>query len=219
MSESRHELFHRISDLESAAIRRLIDNLGLKNEIDFRNVDLGEEAADDLKKRGGSQVPSLWTGEELISGRQDIENYLHWVTEEPFPELLQNFDEIAAEVWEDVRALIPSDLQKHVDQVQFWIFDEPTPEILADLPKELSAHPDELCGLHVGTPLTERSLLNPDPDPVRVYLFRWAHIDLLEPEDLEPEKILREEIAITLVHEIGHYFGLTEQDLDRLGYS
>lgn len=214
----RIELFHRREDIESAAIRRLIGKLELKQDIQLRDVEEQEEALADLKKHGGENVPALWTGDELITGRHDIEEFLKWAVEEPFPELLDNFDVIANEVWEDLKKIIPKEFNDRMERVEFWIYDEIPDDLLVGLPEEVASHPEEICGLHVGTPLTEASATTPELEPVRIYLFRWAHVDLLLPEDKEPEKILRSEIAVTLLHEIGHFFGLSEEDLDRLGY-
>lgn len=212
------ELFHRIADSESAAVRRLILELDLKDEIDFRNVDTGETAADDWRARGGRRVPALWTGEEMIEGLPDIEEYLRWAIQEPHPELLADFDRIAGEVWDELKKIIPPEFEPTIAQIRFIVLDEPPQELLDDLPEELAEFPEELCGLHVGTPITKNSIILPDPMPARVYLFRWALMDQIEPDDEDPEGTLREEIAVTLLHEVGHYFGLEEEDLERLGY-
>lgn len=213
------QLFHRISDSESAAVRRQIVELQLTDEIEFRNVDLSETATKDLRALGGGgRIPALWTGEEMIEGQRDIEDFLRWATEEPFPELLEDFDRIAHDVWDDLKKRIPAEFQALISQIQFFILDEPTPELLADLPEDLAERPDELCGLNVGTPVTQATLTSPDPMPTRIYLFRWALMDQIDPEDPNPEATLREEIAVTFLHEVGHSFGLEEDDLQRLGY-
>ena len=218
-AEPKHELFHRITDVASARVRRLIVELELKEEIDFRNIDVSESAQKDFLGRGGRQIPALWTGEEMIQGAEEIEKYLKLAVEEPFPELLERFDQIAAEVWLGVKELIPRDLHKVIDEIEFFIMDEPSEEIIRDLPEDLAERPEELCGLHVGTPITQALITDPPREPVRVYIFRWATVDLLDPQDPEPETTLKEEIAITLIHEIGHYFGLDEDDVERLGFA
>jgi predicted Zn-dependent protease with MMP-like domain len=48
----------------------------------------------------------------------------------------------------------------------------------------------------------------------RVYLFRKALLEEAGHDELR----LKEEIAITLLHEVGHFFGLEEEDLERLGF-
>ncbi|NJL23793.1 MAG: metallopeptidase family protein [Calothrix sp. SM1_5_4] len=84
---------------------------------------------------------------------------------------------------------------------------------------EFEEEPETLCGLHLGVPLPEASMIEPPLYPVRVYLFRMALLDMVDYDGSDEALAdLREEIAITLLHEIGHYFGLGEDDLDRLGF-
>jgi len=62
-------------------------------------------------------------------------------------------------------------------------------------------------------PLTEASR-DDEPDvPPRITLFYEPLI-----ADCETDEALRREIQITILHEIGHFFGLDEDDLERLGY-
>lgn len=78
---------------------------------------------------------------------------------------------------------------------------------------------DALCGLHTGVPLTDRSVMDSGRLPNVVTLYRLGilamarraggHIDQDE---------LRRQIRITLLHELGHYHGLDEDDLEALGY-
>ena len=98
---------------------------------------------------------------------------------------------------------------------------------LAALPPELRAavrnleiaieeeHPDDpdLFGLYEGVPLTERQdWAGSLPDRVRI--FRRPLVDSFpDPAELE------EEIRITVLHELAHYFGIDEDRLDELGYS
>lgn len=70
----------------------------------------------------------------------------------------------------------------------------------------------ELLGLFVGEPLTERSVFGPGGAlPPRVLLFKRS----LERHARDAEE-LRDEIAVTLYHELGHYLGLDEQELEDL---
>lgn len=135
--------------------------------------------------------------------------------------LSHEFDRLAFEVWNEVRGLIPPELHAHLGRVEFLILDEAPPEILREiepLDENDVVDPLEVCGFYWGVPLTEMSVFDPDLTPPRVYLFREALLELIDPEDPEPAAALREEIAITLLHEIGHHFGLSEEDLERLGY-
>ncbi|MDZ7289913.1 MAG: metallopeptidase family protein [candidate division KSB1 bacterium] len=74
-------------------------------------------------------------------------------------------------------------------------------------------HRDELFGAYLGTPLPERTsdYGNTLPDKICIYqkpLERFC----------SNEKELGEQVHITLLHEIGHYFGLNEDRLTELGY-
>lgn len=127
------------------------------------------------------------------------------------------FDKIARDVWRHLQDTLLAEFREHIEKIEFYIMDQPTKEMIAGLPTDITDHPDEICGLHVGIPITQTSVMEPQLEPTRVYLFRYALLDLIA-EDENPEKSLREEIAITLLHEIGHYFGLDEDDLERLGF-
>jgi predicted Zn-dependent protease with MMP-like domain len=75
-------------------------------------------------------------------------------------------------------------------------------------------HPDDpdLYGLYEGVPLPERGdMAGALPD--RITIFRLP----LE-EDFDDDAELEEEIRITVLHELGHYFGLDEDRLSELGY-
>lgn len=112
----------------------------------------------------------------------------------------------------DGLALVPEELMRLADNVAIFVEDEPTAEH-ADpaLPDEENA---ELLGIYLGTPLTERDgwwAAGSLPD--RVVLFRGPLTRMCE--DVEE---LREEVAITVVHEIAHHFGIDDERLHALGW-
>jgi predicted Zn-dependent protease with MMP-like domain len=72
--------------------------------------------------------------------------------------------------------------------------------------------PYELTGLYVGRPLTERSVDESGRFPDQVYLYR-APILL---EWSEGEDSLEQLVAHVLIHEIGHHFGLSDEDMHAL---
>jgi predicted Zn-dependent protease with MMP-like domain len=75
-------------------------------------------------------------------------------------------------------------------------------------------HPDDpdLFGLYHGVPLTERGdMAGSLPDKISIYRIP------LEESFSDPEE-LREEIRITVLHELAHYFGLDEERIAELGY-
>ncbi len=63
------ELFHAISDPQSATVRRFVVDHGL--ELRFRNVTYDEVRAD-LTARGGGTTPALWDGERLFTGADEV---------------------------------------------------------------------------------------------------------------------------------------------------
>jgi predicted Zn-dependent protease with MMP-like domain len=76
-------------------------------------------------------------------------------------------------------------------------------------------NPDDpdLFGLYHGVPLTERGVEAPlQPDTISIYYVPLSE-DFPDPEEL------REEIRVTVLHELGHYFGMDEDRLDELGYA
>lgn len=110
---------------------------------------------------------------------------------------------------------LPQKFQDYLKTIAVIVEDEPSEQHWAELEAPEDGNEDEeLFGLYVGTPLTDRSLTNAPLEPERIYLFRGPLLRLV---DGDPE-LLAEEIRITLLHEIGHHFGMSEEDLERLGY-
>ena len=65
------ELFYTIADTDCAAARRAVLDSGLKEVVNFRNLDYSEVAAD-FTARGGRAVPALWDGERLHQGLEKV---------------------------------------------------------------------------------------------------------------------------------------------------
>lgn len=72
--------------------------------------------------------------------------------------------------------------------------------------------PFELTGLYEGIPLTERSVEHSGTLPERVLLFRRAILD----EWAGGEDTLEHLVVHVLIHEIGHHFGLSDEDIHAL---
>jgi predicted Zn-dependent protease with MMP-like domain len=72
--------------------------------------------------------------------------------------------------------------------------------------------PFELTGLYEGVPLTERSVEQSGTLPDRVRLFRRPILD----EWADGEDSLEHLVAHVLIHEIGHHFGLSDDDMHAL---
>lgn len=132
-------------------------------------------------------------------------------------ELQDRFDALM----DDAIAGLGKRIDALLEEIAVVVLDEPTPEMLKDLgidPSDQEAL-DELCGLHTGTALTERSVSLDADLPTTIHLFRRGIVSLAGGWDQpNADEEVYEEIRITLLHEIGHHFGLDEDDLDELGY-
>jgi predicted Zn-dependent protease with MMP-like domain len=86
--------------------------------------------------------------------------------------------------------------------------DEPSPAMLEEMDIE---PPDSLYGLYQGTPLTERTSTWGNTLPDVITLFQRP----IE-EDCEDEDEIRAVIGETLIHEVGNYFGLSEEEIEEI---
>ena len=125
---------------------------------------------------------------------------------------------------ESVLSTLPKEIHSLLEEVPLVVEDRPDQEIL----QELDCTAEEICGLHTGLMLTERSVDDLPAPPETIHLFRMGVLtiaggwDSWHDEDGTPmggEEVITEEIRITLLHEIGHHFGLDEDELERLGYA
>ncbi|HEX9495711.1 MAG TPA: isoprenylcysteine carboxylmethyltransferase family protein, partial [Candidatus Limnocylindria bacterium] len=66
---SPYVLFHRIAEAESARVRRLVVELGLKPRISFENA---ETDARDDPRLGSARTPALWDGQRLVAGEAAV---------------------------------------------------------------------------------------------------------------------------------------------------
>lgn len=103
---------------------------------------------------------------------------------------------------------IPAEFERFLDNVMIEIKDRPGREA-AEMEE-----PDDILGLYVGTPIEDRMLEGLPPMPDCIYIYRQNLCDMCESKEE-----LIDEIRITVLHEIGHHFGLDEDRLDELGYA
>jgi predicted Zn-dependent protease with MMP-like domain len=100
---------------------------------------------------------------------------------------------------------IPPRFSTHMKNVAIVIEDEPSAELLDEM--EVEPH-DTLLGLYQGTPLPERHWDHGNDLPDRILLFQRP----IE-EDAEEDGDVVGVIGETLIHELGHYFGLSEDEI------
>ena len=104
---------------------------------------------------------------------------------------------------------LPPDIARAMENVDVLVEDEPAPELLAELPPG-----ETLFGLYHGVPLTQRgpsSYYGAMPDRISIYKGPLTRA-FRHPDDI------RDEVRITVVHEIAHHFGISDERLDELGW-
>ena len=104
--------------------------------------------------------------------------------------------------------LIPKRFRREMKNLALVVEDEPTPELLAEMEIE---PPDSLYGLYQGTPLPERTWAFGNALPDRITLFQGP----IEEDSQDTEDVIVC-IAETLIPEIGHYFGLSEEEIEEI---
>jgi predicted Zn-dependent protease with MMP-like domain len=109
---------------------------------------------------------------------------------------------------EDALREIPASFRREMKNVAVVVEDEPSPALLA----EMEIEPDDtLFGLYQGTPLPERgwSYGNTLPDRISIY---QRPIE----EACEDDEEIRDCVAETVIHEFGHYFGMSEDEIEEI---
>ena len=122
---------------------------------------------------------------------------------------------------EDVLAELPEHVTQQLEELPVIVEDE----LGAALRAELGLADDEdLLGLYSGDALPDRADPTPYADHVLIFrgpIMRLAEMHALsqrnDPQAYEHE--LARQVRITLLHELGHHYGLDEDDLDQLGYA
>jgi predicted Zn-dependent protease with MMP-like domain len=103
---------------------------------------------------------------------------------------------------------IPENFREAMHNIAIVIEDEPTLEQLDEVGLE---PPDTLLGLYQGTPLPDRQWAHGNALPDKITLFQGPIEDESEDED---DVVVA--IGETLIHEIGHYFGLSEEEIEAI---
>ena len=105
---------------------------------------------------------------------------------------------------------IPEEIRQSLDNILISVQRRPSREMLEDMDMD----PDEpLLGIYRGVPLTERSVISPPEFSDTIFLFQEPLEEMCDTiEELE------EELEITVVHEIAHAVGISEERLAELGY-
>lgn len=103
---------------------------------------------------------------------------------------------------------IPQRFRDAMQNIAIVVDDEPTPDQLESVEIE---PPDTLLGLYEGIPLPERQWAHGNTLPDKITLFQRP---IEESSDDEDDLVVC--IGETLIHEIGHYFGLSEEEIEEI---
>jgi predicted Zn-dependent protease with MMP-like domain len=105
---------------------------------------------------------------------------------------------------------LPEEFRKKLENVAVIVEDYPS----EDLKEQMELDDDDtLFGLYEGVPLTERGFFEQPLYPDRILIFQRE----IEDECDSPEEI-KYEVKTTIVHEVGHFFGMDDDYLEELGY-
>ena len=109
---------------------------------------------------------------------------------------------------EEALTEIPRRFREAMTNVAVVVEDEPSPQVLADLEMEPG---ESLFGLYQGTPLPERSWTHGNTLPDRISIYQRPIEEAAE--DHEDIIVC---VAETVIHEFGHYFGLSEEEIEAI---
>ena len=104
---------------------------------------------------------------------------------------------------------LPAEFRAHLGDVVLIVEDVADDETLDALGIE---HPLDLSGLYHGRPIGEKSSMESGALPDRIHLYRRAILD----EWIETGVGLDELVAHVMIHEVGHHFGLSDDDMHAL---
>jgi predicted Zn-dependent protease with MMP-like domain len=106
---------------------------------------------------------------------------------------------------------LPRRFRAQLHNVEFVVEKRPAAALL--VAEGLDPRRDTLFGIYQGVPLPERSALDPPLLPDKITIFSEPLLESFP--DLED---LRAQIRFTVLHEIAHYFGMDEEEIEELGY-
>ena len=118
---------------------------------------------------------------------------------------LEDIEAIAAEAL----ATIPEEFRRHVGNVRIQVDDFPSDEVEKAMELET---PFDLLGLYQGVSMMERGAGHVANDIDRIFLYRRPILDYWCESDEDLPHIVRH----VLIHEIGHHFGMSDDDMEAI---
>ena len=119
-------------------------------------------------------------------------------------------DDEFADLVDEALADLPAELGRYLDGVAIDIEPMPDRETARSVGLRSRRH---LLGLYVGVPLTQRSVEQLARLPDRIVIYRDNIL-----RACRTRQQVVDQVRTTVLHEVGHHFGLDELDLDQLGY-
>lgn len=109
---------------------------------------------------------------------------------------------------EDAIQDIPARFRAEMKNVAIVVEELPPPHVLA----EMEIGPSEtLFGLYHGTPLPERTWLHGNALPDQISIYQRPIVEACASDDE-----IRDCVAETVIHELGHYFGMSEEEIEAI---
>jgi len=121
------------------------------------------------------------------------------------PPSLAEIEELA----ERALASIPRQLKRHLGRVVIKVEEFPDEEI--ETAMELDS-PFDILGLYRGVALPHKSVSDPRPDLDMIFLYRRPILDYWCESGEDLARLVRH----VLIHEIGHHFGFSDEDMERI---
>ncbi len=119
---------------------------------------------------------------------------------------LDDIEALARQAWD----AMPAAFRQLASGIIFRVEELVDEETLAELEID---DPFELTGLYQGVDLTQQSIADPQPSTPIVFLYRRAILDeWIERGDVS----LSDLVAHVVVHEVGHHFGLSDEQMDEI---
>jgi len=121
------------------------------------------------------------------------------------PPDLADIDALAREA----TALIPEELRRWIEGVSVRVEDFPDDATIEEMGLET---PFDILGLYRGVDLLRKSIQETPQDVDAIYLYRRPILDYW----CESGEDLRELVRHVLIHEVGHHFGFSDEDMERI---
>jgi predicted Zn-dependent protease with MMP-like domain len=109
---------------------------------------------------------------------------------------------------------LPKKIRRLLEEIPLHIEDQPSHRMM----REMKIEAEDLCGCFVGVPFGERYNWQPQVPNTVILFRRGIYAQAANEQGIFSRSELRRQIRITLLHELGHFHGLDENELDQLGY-